>query len=64
MPNKIADHRRRVVYIEEIEVWDLFKEVATKNGLLPSALIRAATFALAEKLRKNPNTRFIQPIFE
>lgn len=64
MPNKIADHRRRVVYIEEKEIWDLFKEIARKNGLQPSALIRAATFALAEKLRDNPNTRFIQPIFQ
>lgn len=64
MPNKIADHRRRVVYIEEKDIWDLFKEVAKKNGLQPSALIRAATYALAEKLHENPNTRFIKPIFE
>lgn len=64
MPNKIADHRRRVVYIEEKENWDLLKEVAAYNGLKPAALIRVAVNQLCEKLRDNPKTRFIKPIFE
>lgn len=64
MPNKIADHRRRVVYIEEKENWELLKEVAKYNGLKPATLIRVATQQLCEKLRDNPKTRFIKPIFE
>lgn len=64
MPNKIADHRRRVFYIEEKENWELMKLVAKKNGIPPSAIIRAATHAMCEQLRKYPNTRFVQPIFE
>jgi hypothetical protein len=64
MPNKIADHRRRVVYIEEKENWEIIKKVAKFNGIPPSAIIRVATNQMCEKLREHPNTRFIQPIFE
>jgi len=64
MPNKIADTRRRVVYIEEKENWELMKVVAKYNGIPPSAIIRAATHMICEKLRENPKTRFIKPIFE
>ena len=64
MPNKIADHRRRVVYIEEKENWDLLKEVAKYNGLAPAALIRVAVQQLCDKLRENPKTKFIRPIFD
>jgi hypothetical protein len=63
MPNKIADHRRRVVYIEEKENWDIMCEVAKLNGIPPSAVVRAATHQICEKLRQNPKVRFIQPIF-
>jgi len=64
MPNKIADNRRRVVYIEEKENWDLIKEVAKKNGLKPAAILRVAVHQMCEKLRQNPNARFITPIFD
>lgn len=64
MPNKIADHRRRVVYIEEKDNWELMKKVAKKNNIPPSAIIRVATAQMCEQLRKHPNTRFVQPIFE
>ena len=64
MPNKIADHRRRVVYIEEKENWDIIKRAADYNGIPPSAIIRVATHQLCQKLRDFPKTRFIQPLFE
>jgi len=63
MPNKLSDHRRRVVYIEEKENWDLIKEHAKKNGIPPSAIIRVAVHQMCEKLRENPTARFINPIF-
>jgi len=63
MPNKLAAHRRRVVYIEEKENWEVIQEVAKFNGIPPSAIIRAATHMMCEKLRQNPHTRFIRPIF-
>jgi hypothetical protein len=64
MPNKLADHRKRVVYIEEKENWEILKAVAKYNGIAPSAIIRVAVNQMCEKLRENPKTRFIQPIFE
>jgi len=63
MPNKLSDNRRRVVYIEEKENWAVIVEVAKYNGIPPSAIVRAATHMMVEKLRENPKTRFIQPIF-
>jgi len=64
MPNKIADHRRRVVYIEEKENWDLLVGVAKKNGISPAQIIRLAVGQMCDKLREFPNTSFIQPIFK
>jgi hypothetical protein len=64
MPNKIADNRRRVVYLEEKENWELLVEVARYNGIAPSSIIRVAVNQMCEKLRENPKTRFIRPIFD
>lgn len=64
MPNKIADHRRRVVYIEEKDNWNLMSKFAKKDGIKPSDIIRQATHQMCEKLRENPNTRFMAPIFD
>ena len=64
MPNKIADTRRRVVYIEEKENWDLLKEVAKRNGISPALIIRLSVAQMCEKLRQNPGTQFIKPIFD
>jgi hypothetical protein len=64
MPNKIADHRCRITYIEERENLRIIKEIAKKNGIAPSAIIRAATHQMCEKLKQYPNTRFVTPIFE
>jgi len=63
MPNKISDNRRRVVYIEEKENWELIKKAADKAGISPSSLVRAATQQLCDKLRDDPNFRVILPIF-
>jgi len=60
----MADHRRRVVYIEEKENWETLKQAAKFNGIPPSAIIRVATHQICEKLRQHPNARLIQPIFE
>ena len=64
MPNKMADHRRRVVYIEEKENWETLKLAAKVNGIPPSAIIRVATQQICEKLRQNPTARLIQPLFD
>jgi len=64
MPNKLADHRRRIVYIEEKENWEIIKQAAKVNGIPPSAIIRVAVHQMCEKLRQNPKARLIQPIFE
>jgi len=64
MPNKISDDRRRVVYIEEKENWETLKQAAAFNGIPPSAIIRVAVQQMCEKLRENPKTRFIRPIFD
>lgn len=64
MPNKLADHRRRIVYIEEKENWETLVKAAKYNGIPPSAIIRVAVHQMCEKLRENPNTKFIRPIFE
>jgi len=64
MPNKISDDRRRVVYLEEKENWEMMKKVAKREGVSPSTLVRIATAQLVEKLKANPNTRFIVPIFQ
>jgi len=52
MPNKIADHRRRVCYIEERDHWEEIKKAARKIGMSPSNLIRMATLQLCEKLQE------------
>jgi hypothetical protein len=52
MPNKIADHRRRVCYIEEKDHWEDIKKAARKIGISPSNLIRMATLQLCEKLQQ------------
>jgi hypothetical protein len=64
MPNKIADYRRKVNYIEEKENWDILVKVAKKNRTRPSTIIRAAVHQMCQKLLENPKTRFIQPIFD
>lgn len=64
MPNKIADNRRRVVYIEEKENWDLICQKARQEGISPSAIVRVAVRQMCEKLRAKPETRFIAPIFD
>lgn len=40
------------------------REIAKKNGIHPSVIIRAAMHQMCEKLRQHPNTRFTAPIFE
>jgi hypothetical protein len=64
MPNKVADHRRRVVYIEEKDNWNLMSKFAKKDGTKPSIIIREATRQMCKMLRENPNTRFTAPIFD
>jgi hypothetical protein len=64
MPNKLADHRRRVVYIEEKENWDILVEAAKYNGIPPSAIIRIAVHQMCEKLKENPKAKLIRPIFD
>jgi len=64
MPNKVADHRRRVVYIEERDNWDTLVKAGKYNGIAPAQIIRIAVNQICEKLRENPKTRFIQPIFD
>jgi hypothetical protein len=63
MPNKMSDKRRRVVYIEDKDKWELIKEAAAREGVSPSSLVRIATQQLCEKL-KDPKFRVIKPLFE
>jgi hypothetical protein len=56
MPNKIADHRKRVVYIEDKDVYEELSEYAknfSKTGIeiKPSDLLRLATKQLIRHLR-------------
>lgn len=64
MANRVAPHRVRVTYIEERENMETVREIAKKNGIHPSVIIRAAMHQMCEKLRQHPNTRFTAPIFE
>ena len=64
MPNKIADSRRRVVYIEEKKNWELICLKAKEEGISPSVIIRIAVSQMCKKLRENKNARFIAPIFD
>jgi len=63
MPNKLSDKRRRVVYIEDKDKWEIIKEAAAREGVSPSSLVRIATHQLCEKL-KDPKFRVIKPLFE
>ena len=63
MPNKMSDKRRRVVYIEDKDKWELIKRAAAREGVSPSLLVRIATQQLCDKLT-DPNFRIIKPLFE
>lgn len=62
MPNRIADHRRKVAYIEEKETYAAIQQIAKQSGLSPSDIIRIATQQLMETHRKDPNARLIIPL--
>ena len=63
MPNQISEDRRKVVYLEEKEIWEELTAHAEKHGLKPSNLIRMATRQLIDKL-KQPNTRLVFQIYD
>lgn len=63
MPNQISEDRRKVVYLEEKEVWEQLQVHADKTGLNPSILIRMATRQLVDKLNK-PNAKLIFQIYD
>jgi hypothetical protein len=58
MPNRISDSRRRVVYIEDKDVWEILQDIAKKTGVTPSTLVRSLTRSFAEKTKKVPEGYF------
>ena len=63
MPNKIADDRRRVVYIEEKDKWELLQKTARMHGTEPSTLVRIATHYLCTQIKNDPNFRIVLPLY-
>jgi hypothetical protein len=58
MTNRIAESRRRVVYIEDKDVWEILQDFAKKTGVTPSTLVRSLTRNFAEKTKKVPEGYF------
>jgi hypothetical protein len=58
MPNRIADSRRRVVYIEDKDVWETLTKIAKKTGQTPSNIVRSLTRTFAEMNKDVPEGHF------
>lgn len=58
MPDKLADHRRRVSIAEEIEIVETLKELADREGkTLTDVYAEAARLLLAQKTTKKTKTK-------
>ena len=58
MPDKLADHRRRVSIAEEIEIVETLKELADREGkTLTDVYAEAARLLLAQKTTNKTKTK-------
>lgn len=56
--NRIAEGRRRVVYIEDKDVWETLTKIAKKTGQTPSNIVRSLTRTFADMNKEVPEGHF------
>lgn len=60
MPNKLADNRRRAVFIVDTPDYTELEKYAKKMGFTASVLMREAVYRLAQELREKQKTILIR----
>lgn len=60
MPNKLADNRRRAVFIVDTPDYNELEKYAKKMGFTASVLMREAVYRLAQELREEQKTILIR----
>jgi hypothetical protein len=60
MPNKLADNRRRAVFILDTPDYNELEAYAKKMGFTSSVLMREAVYRLAQELREQKKTILIR----
>jgi len=60
MPNKLADNRRRAVFIVDSSDYNELEDYANKMGFTASVMLREAVYRLAQELREKNRTILIR----
>lgn len=60
MPNKLADDRRRAVFIVDSKDYQDLEDYAKKMGFTASVLLREAVYRLADELRNEGKTVLVR----